>query len=254
MNSRGSSTVEHAICNGEVAGSAPAPGTILSGHQPVFLPGLVFFNKVALSEAFMWVGHCQLQNKSWHTRNYIRQGGDKLMLSIPVERNFGQSIDETKVLDGVWRHKHLSSIEQAYQGRPFFKDYFPALKQLIEWPSFTGLGEMNKAICETMFDWFDIETDILDSRDFSITGAKNDMLISMCGGAQYPDYLSNEGSRAYVDEEYLKFHGVTHHWQKFQHPIYDQGRPFIPNLSAIDLLFNCGPESGRIIRGAGHVS
>jgi len=48
--------------------------------------------------------------------------------------------------------------------------------------------------------------------------------------------------------------GIKHRWQKFTHPIYDQGhREFITNLSAIDLLFNCGPESSKIIREAGHV-
>ena len=45
---------------------------ILSGHQPVYLPGIVVLTKIALSDACMLVGHCQFQNKSWHSRNYIR--------------------------------------------------------------------------------------------------------------------------------------------------------------------------------------
>jgi hypothetical protein len=66
--------------------------------------------------------------------------------------------------------------------------------------------------------------------------------------------LSNEGARDYVNEQNMNLAGIKHRWLKFTHPIYDQGHSeFQTNLSAIDLLFNCGPESGKIIRGAGHV-
>ena len=109
---RASSAVERFRCKEDVASSNLAPGTMLSGHQPVYLPGILLFNKIALSDAFMFVPHCQYSPKSWQTRNYIRQGNDKIMLSVPVEKNFGQSIDQTKILNTNWRAKHLRSIRQ----------------------------------------------------------------------------------------------------------------------------------------------
>ena len=40
-------------------------------------------------------------------------------------------------------------------------------------------------------------------------------------------------------------------FQHFNHPIYPQPYgPFEPNLSALDLLFNCGPDSLTILREA----
>ena len=40
-------------------------------------------------------------------------------------------------------------------------------------------------------------------------------------------------------------------FQHFNHPIYPQAYgPFEPNLSALDLLFNCGPDSLTILREA----
>ena len=40
-------------------------------------------------------------------------------------------------------------------------------------------------------------------------------------------------------------------WHEFEHPRYHQcgPRPFIPGLSAIDLLFNVGGEEGRKLLG-----
>src|SRR5690348_5767727 len=45
---------------------------ILSGHQPVYLPSILLFSKIAHSDAFMWVGHCQASPGTWHNRNQIR--------------------------------------------------------------------------------------------------------------------------------------------------------------------------------------
>tara|TARA_Y100000034_G_C6543177_1_gene234412 strand:- start:26 stop:205 length:180 start_codon:yes stop_codon:yes gene_type:complete len=41
-------------------------------------------------------------------------------------------------------------------------------------------------------------------------------------------------------------------YQKFEHPVYSQtGKEFIPNMSAVDLLFNHGPESKHILASGG---
>lgn len=225
---------------------------ILSGHQPVYLPGIILFNKIALSDAFMFVGHCQLSNKSWHTRNRIRLGERELMLSVPVSKQFGQSINDTAILDDGWQRKHLGSIRQAYGKRPYFREYFPRLEALIgaQWAS---LGDMNIALIKAMLGWLEIDTPILDSRDYEITGNKTDMLISMCQAVGADQYLSNEGSRDYVDEAAMAREGIFHTWQHFEHPVYEQGAAFMENMSAIDLLFNAGPQSAALVRSCGRI-
>jgi hypothetical protein len=38
-------------------------------------------------------------------------------------------------------------------------------------------------------------------------------------------------------------------WQDYRHPVYPQQHgEFTPYLSTVDLLFNCGEQSGRVIR------
>ena len=42
--------------------------------------------------------------------------------------------------------------------------------------------------------------------------------------------------------------GVTVEWQDYRHPTYPQQHgEFVPYLSAIDLLLNCGDESRAIL-------
>lgn len=227
---------------------------ILSGHQPVYLPGIILFNKIFLSDVFMFVGHCQYTQKSWQTRNRIRLGEVECWLSVPVKKSgrFGQSINDTEILDKFWTKKHLGTIRQAYAKRPYFDLYYPELEALIL-ADYSSLGSLNMTVIRRVIDWLEIPTQILDGRDYQIVGSKTDMLISMCKLAGADRYLSNEGARDYVDESAMAAMSICHHWQIFQHPVYEQGRPFIANLSVIDLLFNVGPAASEIVKNAGRV-
>lgn len=227
---------------------------ILSGHQPVYLPGIIFFNKIALSDAFMFVGHCQYTQKSWQTRNRIRLGEVEHWLSVPVKKSgrFGQSINDTEIQDEHWKKKHLGSIRQAYAKRPFFDQYYPELETLILRAK-DKLGDLNIAIIMMIVSWLELPARVLDSRDYPIKGNKTDMLISMCQAANTDRYLSNEGSRDYVEEPTMADAGIQHCWQIFEHPVYEQGHAFIENLSVIDLLFNVGPAAGEIVKQCGRI-
>ena len=210
------------------------------------------FNKIALSDAFMFVGHCQYTQKSWQTRNKISLGGVEHWLSVPVKKSgrFGQSINETEILDGHWQKKHLGSIRQAYGKRPYFELYYPDLEKLIM-QDIPSLGDLNMSLIRVICNWLEITTKILDSRDLPVTGNKTDMLISMCESIDADHYLSNEGSRDYVDEKEMSYVGIQHCWQIFDHPVYEQGVDYMPNLSVIDLLFNTGPDAADIVKNSG---
>jgi hypothetical protein len=63
-------------------------------------------------------------------------------------------------------------------------------------------------------------------------------------------YLSGEFGKDYLDEKIFTAHGIKVVYQRFLHPEYKQMfEPFIPNMSAIDLLFNYGEGSKRILLG-----
>ena len=228
---------------------------ILSGHQPVYLPSILLFNKMALSDLFMYVGHVQFSNKSWQLRNRISLNGKELLLTVPVRKtnHFGQSIDEVEILDNSWKRKHLGSIRQAYRKSPFFNIYFGELEERIN-REYATLGELNRSITDLIRGWLSITTPIVESCDYpNIVGAKTDMLIQMCKAVGANKYLSNEGARAYVDEAVMADLGIQHCWQIFQHPFYHQGGSFIPDMSVIDLLFNMGEESKIIVKNAGSI-
>jgi len=229
---------------------------ILSAHQPVYLPGIILFNKIALSDSFMFLGHVQLVKQGWHVRNRIRQGDAELFLTIPVKTSgrLGQSIDETEIADDFWKRKHLETIRQAYRKRPYFDAYFPPLEALLS-ANWLSLGALNKALIRHFLRVLEIATPILESTDYAPEGHKTGLLIEITKAVGADAFLSNEGARVYVEEAEMHAAGVGHFWQIFEHPVYEQGRsPFLPNLSIIDLLFNVGPAASDIVRNCGRIA
>ena len=95
-----------------------------------------------------------------------------------------------------------------------------------------------------------IETEILIESDFHIDFGKNNTrnvnIVSHLGG---DIYLSGIGAKDYNDINEFNDNHIELIYQDFQHPVYPQRwGDFQSNLSIIDLLFNCGPESMSIIR------
>lgn len=229
----------------------------LSAHQPVYLPSVMLFNKIALSDVFVFLSHVQFVGRSWQQRNRIRGGGgEALFLSVPVikkGRRF-QSIGETEIArDEAWQKKHLAGIVQAYRKRPFFDRYYPRVEALLNQP-WTHLCDLNIALTRELAACLEIATPLLDSRDLHPQGHANEMLISLCNELGADRYVSNLGSSAYIDVDAFAAAGVTHLWQNFSFPAYDQGAPFLDRLSVLDLLFNQGPAARELMLAAGSLT
>ena len=83
-----------------------------------------------------------------------------------------------------------------------------------------------------------------------VYGSSTERLISICKSVDGDEYLSGAGGNNYQDEEMFKKTNIKLTMMNFEHPIYNQlWGEFIPNLSIIDLIFNCGKNSRQIITG-----
>lgn len=226
---------------------------ILSAHQPNYLPSAMLLNKIALSDRFVFLSHVQFVGRSWQQRNRIRNGDAAIWLTLPVIKKghrFQAIADVELATDQDWRHKHLASLRCGYGKRPYFDAYFPTLERLYR-RDWTHLADLDIALTRQMLEWLDIGTPLADSRDLNPGGSGNELLIDLCRKTGADQYVSNIGSRAYIDEAAFAAAGVRHRWQDFSFPTYDQGAPFLERLSALDLLFNLGPAAGDLVRTGG---
>ncbi len=97
-----------------------------------------------------------------------------------------------------------------------------------------------------------IKTNFIRSSSLDHIGTKSDLLASICSILGASEYISTPGSKIYLEEsESFKNINLPIKYFEYSKPIYKQlWGDFLPNLSIIDMLFNCGDETNLLIKNS----
>lgn len=223
---------------------------ILTAHQPVYLPWLGLFHKIALADVFCYFDIAQYQTKDFNNRNKIKNNTGELWLSVPVEskNHFEKSVGNIRIVEGAWRRKHFKTIQLAYQKAPFFSDYIDGIETIIVKQQFATLSELNLESLRFLLDCLGLNRPILKASDYSFSGVKSDLVLDMCLQLKADVYIFGAQGRDYAEVDKFRASGVDPYFQEYRHPTYRQLHgDFRPYMSIIDLLFNEGPRSLSIL-------
>jgi hypothetical protein len=210
-------------------------------HQPQYLPYLGFLDKIRGSDVFVFLDDCQFKKNEWQNRNRIRTKDGWQWLTIPVIHRFGQSVNEVMINNTVnWRHKHLQSLITNYGKAPYFKDCLDFFEKSYE-KDWERLADINLHFITHLMRAFGIERKTIRSSELNIESEATMRLVEICKRVGADTYLSGPGGKAYLDEEKFRDVGIELVFQDFVHPEYEQQfQGFVPSLSSVDFLFNCG--------------
>lgn len=231
----------------------------VAGHQCNLYPYGGFFAKAASVDHFVIVDNTQYVKKEFHNRNRIRlSNGNVIWLGIPV-RNSGkykQLINEVEI-DNVqdWRKTHCRTLFLNYKKAPFFDKYFPELEKLLQM-QWRYLSEFNIEIILLLFRLLDIQVPVCIASKEGISGKATELILDICRKTGSDAYLHGKHSRDYVDFPLLEHNGIRSYIQNFECLEYPQtgGGSFVPNLSVIDTLFNCGDKSKELLLHGNKIS
>lgn len=167
-------------------------------------------------------------------------------LSVPVisKNKRCQLVNEAKIdYSGNWQRKHIGSIQYAYANAPYFKDHFPGLLSLLQ-KGHGKLIDLNMDLIRYFQRALNISCQIIYSSEIKVKGEKTEKLVSICQAIEANAYLTGDAATAYLDIELFRKNNIAVEFHQYSHPEYPQlyGK-FVPYLSVIDLLFNCGPKS-----------
>jgi hypothetical protein len=227
---------------------------IISVHQPQYIPWLGYFDKIAKSGAFVFLDRVQYKAREFQNRNKIRTKDGAMWLTVPVvSKGLGlQDISDVAIDNTfVWRRQHLLGIKTSYGRSDHFDRYFPFFEDLYkkEW---NKLIDLNIAVVLWTLKELEIKTPLYYESKLRTGGKKTGRIIEICGKLNADKYLSGAGGKDYLDEDSLAKAGVGLLYQDFKHPVYRQqfmksDKDFIRHLSILDLLFNEGPGSRKIL-------
>ncbi|GJL65081.1 MAG: hypothetical protein NPIRA05_00520 [Nitrospirales bacterium] len=223
----------------------------VSIHQPQFLPWLGYLDKINQADYFVILDNVQFKKNEWQNRNRIRTCKGFQWLSVPILHSFGQQICDVQINNcDHWKRKHLGALKIHYEGTPFFSQYFSELQEIYsdEWQK---LSDFNVAILLWLLGHFGIDTPMQLSSDMNLRQQPTERLIDICRTVGASTYLAGQGAHAYMDLRTFEKSGMTLEVQDYQPQVYPQRYDsFLPCLSAIDLLFNCGSDSAQYLNGS----
>ncbi len=236
---------------------------ILSVHQPQYLPWLGYFDKIAKSDAFVFLDCVQYKHREFQNRNKIRvplrtpggcPEGGWIWLTVPVvyKGNSRERIGRILIDNGSdWQRKHWGSLKSGYCAARFFKEHSAFFEEVysLKWER---LADLNIHIIKYILEYLKIDTPLYYESQIGTSLEATDRILELCKKLGADTYLSGSGGKGYLEEDKFARSGIKLEYRHFVHPRYrqqfmKQEGDFLPFMSIVDLLFNEGKESINIL-------
>lgn len=144
----------------------------------------------------------------------------------------------------------MSILKRCYNNALYFREIYETIEPVYSQPC-DRMVEFNYRLLSVLMDLFDVHPEILFSSELNPPGKSNEMLVNILEMTGAGTYLSGVGAKDYLIERFFSDAGIKLTWQSFTVMPYPQlFGDFVPYLSCVDLLFNCGIDKSRdLLRG-----
>ena len=194
----------------------------------LYLAPVQYYSKLFRAERAVIETDDNYQKQTYRNRCIIAAANGSLPLSIPVDKPKGVKLKmrDIKIADhGNWQHFHWNAIISAYNSSPFFEYYKDDFYHFYEKQT-TFLFDLNEELRTLICNLLNIETPITYTSSFVQQSDTNTIDLRE---AIHPKRDWRNTDKEFVARPYYQ--------------VFADKRPFIENLSIIDLLFNMGNES-----------
>jgi len=215
------------------------------------MPWIGYFALMHSVNKFVILDNVQFEKRSWQQRNKILLNNKELFLTVPVKninlRN--TKLSEVQIsTDHKFENKHIDSLKHAYNKSKFYNEYAKDLNKIIN-NKYKFLIDLNLSIITHFMKIFKINTELLLASSLKTKLKKDLLMYEICEKLKADIYLAAPGSKNYLEKnEDFKKGNIKIEYFEYNHPTYSQSQSsFKSYLSAIDLIFNHGPNSKEIL-------
>ncbi len=219
-------------------------------HQPMYLPWAGLFDRISRCDQFVLLDNVAYSKNYLINRNKIKTAGGWIWLTVPVlmKGNFGQLIKDVHINNAInWRNDHWQSIYHAYKKAPYFSDYAGFFEKMYQ-TEWTYLVDLIEASLCYLLESIKVDTPVKKASELKAAGKKEELLVNICTDVKADEYLSGPAGRDYLDLKTWKGKKINVTFHDYRYPQHSQLHgDFVPAMSVLDVLFNHGQESLRII-------
>jgi hypothetical protein len=188
----------------------------------------------------------QFEKGEFQHRNRIRIFHGWKWLTVPVEKKL-IPINEIRIKNEVstwkgvkWSDAHFKDIRDNYKDTPYYSLYEEEIKKIYG-KRYDKLMDLNMELINFLMKAFGIDVKMMFSSELGFTSKSTERLVEIVEALDGDVYLSGPKGHDYLDMSLFEKKGIKVMFQDFKHPFYKQRyEDFIPNMSAIDALFNVG--------------
>ncbi len=214
----------------------------------MYLPYPGIFNKIKNADIFVFLDDVQYSDGYYYNRNKIKTQKGTLMLTVPLLKSLGKKLNEIRIATDVkWQKKHLKSIYANCSKADYFSSYIDFFEGIysIRWEK---LHNLNMKTMLYIMEVLDINTQFYFSSELTCESIGTQRIIDICKALDADTYISGISGKDYLDSRLFKNNNIKLEYQGYVPKKYKQlWGEFIPNLSAIDMLFNLGDKGKELI-------
>lgn len=220
--------------------------------QPTYLPWAGYFRIMKEADVYVFLDNVQFEQRSWQSRNRIKSVGNFVWLSVPTHHGSNSRISEVEIDNSkAWMRQHLSAIRTSYGKASFFNYYYSFFKSVYE-SKWTQLALLNIFLIKYFAAQLGLSPVFVRASKLALEGKRTNLLLDICKMFGADRYVSSIGAKEYMEADGAKpifeKEGINVEFLEVKPFKYSQlFGEFIPELSVIDLLLNCGPDSQRIL-------
>ena len=223
--------------------------------QPLYLPWLGFFEMIAASDAYVAFDHVKFEPSSWQQRNRIKGPNGPFFITVPVRKaraGHDRICDREIEYGEPWVKKHMKSLELFYRKAAYFDRYFPGIRSILE-NRFRNIADLNVELIQLLLGFLGIEKKVIRSSGLALGKdgnlGKNERLIHLMKVVGATSFYEGASGANFIDVSRFESEGMEVSFQMYDHPTYPQVHgEFVPYMSVVDLLFNCGDGALGVIK------
>jgi hypothetical protein len=226
-----------------------APALRVGIIQSSYLPWRGYFDLIDDVELFIFLEDVQYSHGTWRNRNRIKTPQGRLWLSVPVHHHSHSLIQEVEIdYRHRWVDKHVASLRQHYGRAPHFHTYCEPIFEILAGGE-RSLSVLNIALTRRIMGMLGISTETRLSSEFAAAGAKDDRVLAILRACGATRYLSGPAAKSYLEPRRFTEANVSLAYKTYDYAEYPQlYGAFEGQVTVLDLLFNCGPESRRHLK------
>lgn len=180
-----------------------------------YFPSISYLNAFFSTDSPFIEIHENFPKQTIRNRCEILTSNGVLILSVPVVHFSGtkQKTSEIRIdYSKNWQLDHIRAIQSAYASSPYFEEYFQDVQDLIKEKNDLLIEKNNQILC--------FLNQLLDKKSkFNFT-------------SEFQNKIASQKS-LFLERETLN--------KKEYQQVFSYSKPFVPNLSMLDLIFNEGP-------------